>query len=98
MPGNVNCDVNHKIIGDKTIITINGNKKNDNQPKEPNYNLFNIREFSEFELNIPLKAEDLQISEIKKGYPKFKNGICIIQCELTTKAEALSAAVEDKEI
>jgi len=98
VPGNVNCDVNHKIIGDKTIITINGNKKNDNQPKEPNYNLFNIREFSEFELNIPLKAEDLQISEIKKGYPKFKNGICIIQCELTTKAEALSAAVDDKEI
>ena len=98
VPGNVNCDVNHKIIGDKTIITINGNKKNDNQPKEPNYNLFNIREFSEFELNIPLKAEDLQISKIKEGYPKFKNGICIIQCELTTKAEALSAAVEDKEI
>ena len=98
VPGNVNCDVNHKIIGDKTIITIKGTKKRDNQPKKPNYNLFNIREFSEFELNIPLKAEDLQISKIKEGYPKFKNGICIIQCELSTKAEALSATAEDEEI
>ena len=97
VPGNVNCDVNHKIIGDKTIITIKGTKKRDNQPKKPNYNLFNIREFSEFELNIPLKTEEFQINQTrpKNGYPKFKNGICIIQYELAEKGETIKAQTDD---
>ena len=95
--GNTICDVNHKIIGDKTIITIKGNKKRDNQPKKPNYNLFNIREFSEFELNIPLKTEEFQINQTrpKNGYPKFKNGICIIQYELAEKGETIKAQTDD---
>ena len=96
IPGNGKCDVNHKVMGDKTVITVKGIKNKDKDPKEPNYNLFNIREFSEFELNIALKTEDLQISKIKEQYPKFKNGICFIQYELFTKAENQSAAVEDE--
>ena len=100
VPGNVNCDVNHKIIGDKTIITIKGTKKKDNQPKEPNYNLFNIREFSEFELNIPLKVEDFKIKEKKpnEGYPKFVNGVYLIRYELSQKSEKVEQTTSSKEL
>ena len=96
IPGNVKLDVNHKIVGDETVISIKGNKIKDSQPKEPNYNLFNKREFSEFELNIPLKVEDFKINKTKpnEGYPKFVNGVCIIQYELASKGEGGTASTE----
>ena len=96
VPGNVKCDVNHKIVGDETIISIRGNKNKDRQPKEPNYNLFNIREFGEFEVNIPLKVEEFKISKTRpnEGYPKFVNGVCVIQYELAGKGEEGSAEIE----
>ena len=96
VPGNVKCDVNHKIVRDETVISIRGNKNKDSQPKEPNYNLFNIREFSEFEVNIPLKVEEFKISQTRpnEGYPKFVNGVCCIQYELAGKGEEGSAEIE----
>ena len=89
IPGNNTLNVSHEVIGDETIVTIKGTKIKDSQPKEPNYNLFNIREFSEFELNIPLKVEDFKIKEKKpnEGYPKFVNGVCLIRYELSQKSE-----------
>ena len=100
VPGNVKLEVNHEVIGDETIITVTGTKKKDNQPKEPNYNLDNIREFSEFELNIPLKVEDFKIKESKpkEGYPKFVQGVCLIRYELSQKGEKAEQSVEDKEL
>ena len=85
-----------KIVGDETIISIRGIKIKDSQPEEPNYNLFNKREFSEFELNIPLKVEDFKINQKtpNKRYPKFINGVCIIQYELAPKGEGGSASAE----
>ena len=99
VPGKNECITSHKIIGDETVVTVKGKKIKDNQPKAPIYNLFNIREFSDFELNIPLKAEDFKISqsEPKKGYPKFNNGICIIQYELAPKVKEVKASPEGTE-
>ena len=96
VPGNVKCEVKHDVIGDETVISIKGNKAKDKQPEKPNYNLFNIREFSQFELNIPLKVEDFKISKPKpnEGYPKFVNGVCIIQYELAGKSEGGAAEAE----
>ena len=96
LPGNAKCEVYHKIVGDDTIIIITGNKFKDKEPKEPNYNLHNIREFGDYELNIRLKAEDFKINseKPKEGYPKFKNGICFIQYELAQKSEKATAEVE----
>ena len=96
VPGNVKIDVNHKIIGDETIIEIKGEKKKDSQPKELKQNLYNKREFSKFELNIPLKVEYFKINETKpkEGYPKFLNGVCVIQYELAKEGEDGSASVE----
>ena len=91
IPGNIKCDVSHNVKGDETIITIKGTKIKDKEPKEHNDNLFNIREFSDFELNIPLKTENFQINQTrpKEGYPKIINGICIIQYELAKKGETI---------
>ena len=98
LPGTVECFVDHKVIGEDTIITLTGNKYKDKQPKEPNYNIYNIREFGDFELNIRLKVEDYKITskKPKEGYPKFVNGVCLIQYELSQKAEQASAKVDSE--
>ena len=95
IPGNKKCDISNKIIGDETIITIKGEKKKDKDPKNPEDDLKNIREFSEFELNIPLKVQDFEIKEMKKDYPQWVNGVCCIQYELATKAGNIETGQED---
>ena len=89
VPGNKTCDVFHRIIGDETIITVKGEKLKDSVPKKPEDDLRNIREFSKFELNIPLKVEEFEIKSTKpkEGFPKWVSGVCLIQYELATKAE-----------
>jgi len=56
-------------------------------------NLFSMREFGNFELNIPLKVVDFKINQPKpkEGFPKFVNGVCWIQYELALKGEKASA-------
>ena len=95
IPGNKKCDISHTIIGDETIITIKGEKKKDKDPKNPKDDLKNIREFSDFVLNIPLKVQDFEIKEMKKDYPKWVNGVCCIQYELATKAKNIETEQED---
>ena len=92
-PGNTEIDVNHKVEGDETIITVTGKKKKDNSPKELKDNLFSMREFGNFELNIPLKVVDFKINQPrpKEGFPKFVNGVCCIQYELASKGEKATA-------
>ena len=97
IPGITSCKVAHNIIGDETIVTIKGEKKKDSKPKELEDNLFNIREFSEFELNIPLKAEKFRINQDEPKKLKFTNGICCIQYELTKPAKEAEVTVEQSE-
>ena len=96
VPGKMNCEVMHKNMGDETIVTIKGTKIKDKQPAKPEDDLYNIREFSDFELNIPLKVEEFKISQPKPkdGYPKFSNGVCLIQFELALKGENVEAKVD----
>ena len=99
VPGRTPLTTFHNIVGDDTIVTIKGTKMKDTNPKEPNYNIVNIREFSDFELNIPLKAEQYKINgtKPKEGYPKYNSGVCLIQYELAKKAEETNANPEDAE-
>lgn len=78
-------------MGDEIIITIKGQKLKDNIPEKEEDVLFNIREFSEFELDIPLKVQDFDIKQTKpkEGYPKYVNGVCCIQYELADQAEGV---------
>ena len=96
LPGSVKCEVTHKVIADGTIISVKGKKIKDKVPQKLTDNLFNIREFGDFELAIPLKTEDFKINQSKpnEGYPKFLNGVCCIQYELADKGETTSANVE----
>ena len=73
VPGKNECITSHKIIGDETVVTVKGKKIKDNQPKAPIYNLFNIREFSDFELNIPLKVEDFVLKGNIQDAQEFCN-------------------------
>ena len=91
IPGNVECKTTYAVHGDETIITIKGEKKKDSKPEKFEENLFNIREFSKYELNIPLKVQDYQIIK-EKDKGKFINGIYIIQFQLPTKEETESTS------
>ena len=88
VPGNTTCSVSHKVIGDKTIITVNGNKNKDKMPEKLKDNIKDVREFGQFELDIPLPVEEFKISQKKpKNELQFTNGICIIQYELAGEGE-----------
>ena len=100
IPGNTECNFNHKVVGDDTIITVTGKKIKDKKPENPNDELFNIREFGEFELNIPLKVQDYKINQTKpkEGYPKYVNGICCVQYELASKGENTKVVADSEDL
>ena len=97
-PGNPNFTVSWSIEKEYTIITIKGKKENDVKPKKFDDNIFCNREFGEFELNIPLKTENFQISknEPKEGYPKLLNGVIIIQYEIGIHGNEVSIKEYEK--
>ena len=96
IPGNTECNSNHIVEGEETKIIVTGNKKKDLTPKNFEDNLFNIREFSKFEVIIPLKVEKFKITSPtpKEGYPKFTNGVFQVQYELAQEGQ--EAKVEAK--
>ena len=100
IPGNVKIEVIHKVEGDETIVVVKGTKKRDTQPKNKKDVLHDIREFSNFDLYIPLKVEQFKIKDKtpKKGYPKFVNGICLIQYELTSEGAAAEGQAISEEL
>ena len=83
-----NCSINSNLHyeGIYTVIKINGEKKQDKEPKQLGDNLYNTREFGKFSLEIPLKTEDYLIKNEK---PQIKQigGILILVFQLDTKEE-----------
>ena len=71
-------------------------KKKDTSPAKFEDNIFNIREFSKFEVIIPLKVEKFKIASEnpKKGYPKIINGVFVIQYELAPEGQESKAEAE----
>ena len=99
IPGNSNCEVYHRIINDETIITVKGKKRLESKPKKLEDNLFNIREFGNFEKNIPLSLKDFKINnKPKEGYPKFLNGVICIQYKLLPKGREIEEDINDIEL
>ena len=88
--------MNHSIEGKYTIINIKGEKNRDKLPKKFEENIVNIRDFSKFVLNIELSAKDFQIQKLKEKYPIFKNGVCIIQYELSSQIDQKTAEPDDE--
>ena len=83
IPGNASCKATCKVEKENTVIRIEGTKKKDAIPKEENDNIYNIREFSNFEVLIPLLTEKYKIVGNKpKGKPEHKDGIWKFKFEL----------------
>ena len=93
VPGNASCGINKKIEGDKTILHIYGEKKIDQTPKNPDDVFLNFREYNKFEIFIPLKVQDFEISS-NKAEKKVKNGVFCFQYELAEEGEAVGAEEE----
>ena len=97
VPGNTNCVVNHKIEGDKTIITVVGDKNRDKTPKDENDNIKDIREFGKFELKIPLPVEQFKITgTTTKEKLQFKNGLCFIKYELASDGDDVEGKPDEE--
>ena len=86
LPGN--CEIHSKIEyrGENTVIQIFGNKEQDKEPEKLTDNKFNIREYGEFSVDIPLKTEDYKISS-EKPKQNYINGIFIIEYKIEEKQE-----------
>ena len=85
-PGN--CQIKSKIEyrGENTIIQLSGAKKQDIEPEKLEDNLFNIREYGDFIVDIPLKTEDYKLLN-EKPIPQYKNGLFIIEYKLDNKTK-----------
>ena len=95
IPGNADCKSSFKIENENTIIKIEGEKTKDKQPEKVKDNIYNIREFSKFEVLIPLPVEKYQILGNKEKGPTYKDGLWKFKFELADKGEECSGQVND---
>ena len=95
IPGNAICNAISIVEKDLTKIIVSGIKKMDIEPEKLEDNIDNIRLFTDFKTIISLPVEKYQITseKPKEGYPKFINGICIIQYDLKPKSIEQSTEV-----
>ena len=100
LPGKIQLNLTHKVVGDETIVSIKGEKLKDKKPDKIEDNVVNLREYGEFEINIPLKVQEFKIisAKPKEGFPKFVNGICIIQFDVASKVEEEKAEVDAEDL
>ena len=87
IPGNPTFNTERTIEKNFYKLIITGTKKPDKSPKNPDDNIINLRQFTDYEVIISLPKEEFpSISEKQKeGYPKFANGLIITQFDLTPK-------------
>ena len=96
IPGNCKCNAKSIVEKDMTKIIVSGVKKKDKEPEKLEDYIGNIRLFTDFETIISLPVEKYQIAsdKPKEGYPKFINGICIIQYDLISQSVEQSTEVD----
>ena len=96
IPGNATCKAFCKVEKENTIIKIEGKKNKDAVPKEENDNIYNLREFSNFEVLIPLITEKYKIVGNKaKGKPEHKDGLWKFKFELEKEEEEKGGSDEE---
>ena len=97
IPGNNKIDSKIDYLGEYSVIILKGIKKKDKEPKLED-NIYNSREFGDFELNIYLKTDEYFLKNEK---PKInqKNGIVFLEYNLGEKNNETGAETkEDDEI
>ena len=93
-PGNIEIKCDVKYSNDFTIIEINGKKSKDKEPQNFEDNIYNIREFGNFTINIPL------LFNLANKTPNIvaKYGIIIIEYELQEEKPKVYVFNTDEEI
>ena len=94
-PGNSDIESTVEYIGENTMIKLHGYKKQDISPKKLDDNLYNIREFGFYSIEIPLKTEEYMIKNRPPTMTK-KNGLLILEYLLENKSKGANK-YEDKE-
>ena len=98
LPGNVKPVVNKpNYLDENTIISIYGEKYKDKVPEKLESNLYNSREFGNFNLEIPLKTADFKINPTIKEN-KIKNGILFLKYDFDVdeKDEKITVDVDEE--
>ena len=85
-PGNSKITSQVEYSGEYTVIKLTGMKKPD---KEPKNNIYNSREFGNFNLVIPLKTQEFNIKNSKPDMSD-KKGIIILIYDIENKAQEYS--------
>ena len=100
LPGNCTANVEYTIEKDETRIKVSGTKNHDKDPKNFEDNIFNMREFSNYEVIISLPTDTYRIASTKpkEGYPKIAKGVCIIQYELSEEGEKATVINNEEDI
>ena len=80
IPGNYQLSWSFVNSGEYTIIKIIGNKLRDNPLENENNDIYNIREYGIFSINIPIKLDGIFIKNQKPKSQNF-NGIIILTFE-----------------
>ena len=94
IPGNCVLQVDKSSGDNINIIKISGEKKKDLEPEKLEDNIYNIREFGKFFLDIPLSKE-YNLSKEKPSF-KQKEGLCILEYKIEKPDEPLIFTQNDK--
>ena len=88
IPGAAKCSVKAYVENGLTKIQFKGTKKYDKNPENPADNKCCTREFTDFELVLPLPIEEYKInSEKPKEKPILEQGLYIVRYELAKQGE-----------
>ena len=99
IPGNITYNIEKYVEKDKTKIKVTGNKKQDKFPPKEENIIYNNREFTNYEVIIPLPTEKYLIASEnpKEGYPQQKGGLLSIQYELSSKGKIISNETKEED-
>jgi len=97
VPGNSRIESKIDYIGEYSVIILTGNKKYDKEPEKFEDNIYNSREFGNFELNIVLRTNEYLL---KNEQPKIikKNGVLLLEYSLVKNNKAELETKSDEEI
>ena len=98
LPGNVAPIIGSpECLEENTVITIRGEKKRDKVPEKFEENIYNSRDFGNFNLEIQFKTEDYRINSTIKD-KKLKQGILFLTYELdeNKKDDKITLTVDEE--
>ena len=84
IPGNSSIQSELETVGEYQVIKLTGEKVKDKEPEKIEENIFNMREYGRYSLEIPIKEDKLTDEP-----PSFKQveGVCILEYKIAAKKD-----------